>query len=98
MSLFQEEFVTEIRRLGHAFHFVVQLILLALNVNDITLYLTVSGILKFKNRQWLRVHLTVVCIWVLDTSGVGLVGDALESFDMDWVGKRVIFKINRLHH
>ena len=24
--------------------------------------------------------------------------NATESFDMDWVGKRVIFKINRLHH
>ena len=98
VSLLQEEPVTEIGRRCHAFHLVVQLVLLALNVNDIALVLTVSSILKFKNWQWLRVHLAVVRVWVLDTCGVGLVGDALESIDVDWLGKRVIFMVDRLHH
>lgn len=86
MSLLQEEPVTEVRRLGHAFHFVVQFVLLALNINDITLVLTFSSILQLKNWQGLGVHLTVIRVWVLDTSGVRLVGYALESVDMDWVG------------
>jgi len=85
VSLLQEEPVTEVRRLGHAFHF-VQFILLALNINDITLVLTFSGILQLKDWQGLGVHLTVIRVWVLDTSGVRLVGDALESVNMDWVG------------